>query len=146
MARLPLSAINSDVIDAARKKLAEDRAPSTVNRYMAVLRAAVLGRYNVAERSGAAIHHARETQYGRAVRAPVAEHLKQYAARSWPVRPDAPRYKTDYSDSEARVSIGAQRGFEVARQRLEYVHKVVSPRPPYPSNYPKKRMLTVTAG
>jgi integrase len=39
MERLPLSSINSDVIDAARKKLAEDRAPSTVNRYMAVLRA-----------------------------------------------------------------------------------------------------------
>jgi hypothetical protein len=31
-----------------------------------------------------------------------------------------------------------QRGFEVARQRLEYVHKIVAPRPPYPRNYPKK--------
>ena len=39
MARLPLSAINADVIEAARKKLLQDRAPATVNRYMAVLRA-----------------------------------------------------------------------------------------------------------
>jgi integrase len=39
MARLPLSAINSDVIEAARKKLLDGRAPATVNRYMAVLRA-----------------------------------------------------------------------------------------------------------
>ncbi len=37
--RLPLSAINTDVIDAARKKLAQTRAPATVNRYMAVMRA-----------------------------------------------------------------------------------------------------------
>lgn len=39
MARLPLSAINADVIEAARRKLLEERAPATVNRYMAVLRA-----------------------------------------------------------------------------------------------------------
>jgi integrase len=39
MARLPLSAINDDVIKAARAKLAETRAPATVNRYLAVLRA-----------------------------------------------------------------------------------------------------------
>jgi integrase len=39
MARLPLSAINGDVIDSARRKLLEDRAPATVNRYLAVLRA-----------------------------------------------------------------------------------------------------------
>jgi integrase len=38
MARLPLSAVNRDVIEAARKKLAETRAPATVNRYMAVMR------------------------------------------------------------------------------------------------------------
>lgn len=38
MARLPLSAINQDVVKAARDKLAETRAPATVNRYMAVLR------------------------------------------------------------------------------------------------------------
>jgi integrase len=39
MARLPLSAINSVVIEAARKKLLESRAPATVNRYLAVLKA-----------------------------------------------------------------------------------------------------------
>ena len=38
IARLPLSAINADVIKAAREKLRETRAPSTVNRYLAVLR------------------------------------------------------------------------------------------------------------
>ena len=37
--RLPLSAINLDVIDAARKALLRDRSPSTGNRYLAVLRA-----------------------------------------------------------------------------------------------------------
>ena len=37
--RLPLSAINSDLIDAARKRLNADRAPATANRYLAVLRA-----------------------------------------------------------------------------------------------------------
>lgn len=36
--RLPLSAINQDVIAAARKALVKDRAPSTANRYLAVLR------------------------------------------------------------------------------------------------------------
>ncbi len=39
MARLPLSAINTEVIEAARKKLLESRAPATVNRYLAVLKA-----------------------------------------------------------------------------------------------------------
>jgi integrase len=39
IAALPLSSINVDVIEAARKKLAESRAPATVNRYMAVLSA-----------------------------------------------------------------------------------------------------------
>lgn len=39
MARLPLSAINKEVIDAARDKLLESRAPATVNRYLAVLKA-----------------------------------------------------------------------------------------------------------
>jgi integrase len=39
MARLPMSAVGPEVIDAARRKLAETRAPATVNRYMAVLRA-----------------------------------------------------------------------------------------------------------
>jgi integrase len=38
MARLPLSAVNAEVIAAARKKLAERRAPATVNRYIAVMR------------------------------------------------------------------------------------------------------------
>lgn len=37
--RLPLSAINVDVIEAARKALLRDRSPSTANRYLAVLRA-----------------------------------------------------------------------------------------------------------
>src|SRR5690606_4172918 len=37
--RLPLSAINQDVIEAARKALLRDRSPSTANRYLAVLRA-----------------------------------------------------------------------------------------------------------
>lgn len=37
MVKTPLSAINSDVIAAARKKLLETRAKSTVNRFMAVL-------------------------------------------------------------------------------------------------------------
>lgn len=37
MARSPLSAIDSEVIAAARKKLKETRSPATVNRYMAVL-------------------------------------------------------------------------------------------------------------
>lgn len=36
--RLPLSAINVDVIDAARKALIKDRSASTANRYLAVLR------------------------------------------------------------------------------------------------------------
>jgi integrase len=36
--RLPLSAINQDVIDAAKKALLRDRKPSTANRYLAVLR------------------------------------------------------------------------------------------------------------
>ena len=36
--RLPLSAINQDVIDAAKKALLKDRAPATANRYLAVLR------------------------------------------------------------------------------------------------------------
>lgn len=39
MARLPLSAINAEVIKAARDKLSADRAPATVNRYFAVMRA-----------------------------------------------------------------------------------------------------------
>jgi integrase len=40
MQRLPMSGINSDVIESARKKLLEGgRAPATVNRYLAVLRA-----------------------------------------------------------------------------------------------------------
>lgn len=39
MARLPLSAINAEVIKAARDKLSATRAPATVNRYLAVLRA-----------------------------------------------------------------------------------------------------------
>jgi integrase len=37
--RLPLSAINQDVIDAAKKALLRDRTPSTANRYLAILRA-----------------------------------------------------------------------------------------------------------
>lgn len=36
--RLPLSAINQDVIDAAKKALLLGRSPSTANRYLAVLR------------------------------------------------------------------------------------------------------------
>lgn len=36
--RLPLSAINEDVISAAKKALLRDRKPSTANRYLAVLR------------------------------------------------------------------------------------------------------------
>src|SRR6202142_475421 len=39
MARLPLTAVNAEVIEAARKRLFKDRAPATVNRYIAVMRA-----------------------------------------------------------------------------------------------------------
>jgi hypothetical protein len=37
--QLPLSSINSDVIDGAKMRLIKDRAPATANRYLAVMRA-----------------------------------------------------------------------------------------------------------
>jgi integrase len=37
--QVPLSSINSDVIDGAKKRLIKDRAPATANRYLAVMRA-----------------------------------------------------------------------------------------------------------
>jgi integrase len=37
--QLPLSSINSDVIDSAKKRLIRNRAPATANRYLAVMRA-----------------------------------------------------------------------------------------------------------
>jgi integrase len=39
MGQLPLSSINSDVIDGAKMRLIKDRAPATANRYLAVMRA-----------------------------------------------------------------------------------------------------------
>jgi integrase len=44
--RLPLSSINADVIDNARKRLIQDRAPATANRYLAVLRAVLRAAVN----------------------------------------------------------------------------------------------------
>src|ERR1019366_3117979 len=44
--RLPLSGINSDVIDKARKRLIQDRAPATANRYLVVLRAVLRAAVN----------------------------------------------------------------------------------------------------
>lgn len=44
--RLPLSSINSDVIDSAKKRLIQDRAPATTNRYLAVMRAVLRAAVN----------------------------------------------------------------------------------------------------
>jgi integrase len=44
--RLPLSSINAEVIDRARKRLIADRAPATANRYLAVLRAVLRAAVN----------------------------------------------------------------------------------------------------
>lgn len=44
--KLPLTSINSDVIDRARKRLIQDRAPATANRYLAVLRAVLRAAVN----------------------------------------------------------------------------------------------------
>jgi integrase len=44
--KLPLSSINTDVIDSAKKRLILDRAPATANRYLAVLRAVLRAAVN----------------------------------------------------------------------------------------------------
>jgi len=44
--RLPLSSINSDVVDSAKKRLIDDRAPATANRYLAVMRAVLRAAVN----------------------------------------------------------------------------------------------------
>lgn len=57
MGKLPLSSINSDVIGSARKRLIQDRAPATANRYLAVLRAVLRAAVNWGW-----LHHAPQIQ------------------------------------------------------------------------------------